>query len=119
MLLNREDLKMKVRQALGLATARSGLGVGAWSVFVLAVASPLPAGAQQTTFLQGLTELTAAFEGTSGDEGARIGAALDRMSAALVAWDREIQAAESELRDTPANASPAIVVERHVSLGRI
>jgi tetratricopeptide (TPR) repeat protein len=93
--------------------------MGAWWVFVLAVASPLPADAQQTAFLQGLSELTAAFEGTYGDEGTRIEAALDRMSAALAAWDREIEAAESELRATPATASPSLVVERHISLGRM
>ena len=40
------------------------------------------------------------------------------MSAALAAWDREIEAAESELRRTPANAPPSIVAGRHVSLGR-
>ena len=79
-------------------------------MFVLAVASPLPADAQQTAFLQGLSELTTALEGAYGDEGTRIGAALDRMSAALAVWDREIEAAESELRGTPANASPSIVV---------
>ena len=93
--------------------------MGAWWVFVLAVALPRPADAQQTAFLQGLSELTAAFEGTYGDEGTRIGAALDSMSAALAAWDREIEAAESELRATPATASPSLVVERHLSLGRM
>jgi tetratricopeptide (TPR) repeat protein len=84
---------------------------------MLAVASPPPAGAQQAQFVHALSELTAALEGASGDDGARIGSALDRMSAALTAWDREIEAAESELRATPATAAPSIVARR-VSLGR-
>ena len=98
---------MKIRQA-----------VVAWCVSVAAVAAPLPADAQQTAFLQGLSELTTAFEGTFGDEGVRIRAAIDRMSVALAAWDREIEAAESRLRDT-TSASPSAIVERHVSLGRM
>ena len=83
------------------------------------VALPAPVRAQQAAFVQALIELTGAIEGTYGDEGARIRAALDRMSAALAVWDRAIAAAESELRDTPANASSAIVAEKRVSLGRM
>ena len=82
------------------------------------VALPPRADAQETALVQALSELTASLEGTYGDEGARIRAALDRMSAALAVWDRDIQAAESELRRTPANALSSIVVERHLSLGR-
>lgn len=85
----------------------------------MAIATPIPADAQQTAFLQGLSELTMALEGTYGDEGVRIGAALDRMSAALAVWDREIATAESALRDTPATAPSSIRIERHVSLGRL
>ena len=55
---------------------------------VAAVALPLHADAQQAAFVQALSELTAALEGTYGDEGARVGPALDRMSAALATWDR-------------------------------
>ncbi len=83
------------------------------------VAPPLRADAQQSAFVQALSELMVALEGTYGDEGARVGAALDRMSAALATWDREIGTAESELRDTRSSAPPPIVVERHVSLGRM
>ena len=90
-----------------------------WCVSVAAVAIPGTADAQQPAFLQGLSELRTALEGTYGDEGARIGAALDRMSAALAVWDREIQSAEAELRNTPANAPSSVGAERHVSLGRM
>jgi len=88
-------------------------------VWAAVVALPPRAHAQETALVQALSELTASLEGTYGDEGARIRAALDRMSAALAAWDRDIEAAESELRRTPANALSSIVVERHLSLGRM
>jgi tetratricopeptide (TPR) repeat protein len=110
---------VKIRQALRLAVTRSGHVLGACSAFVLVVAAPLPVNAQQGAFLQGLSELTTALEGTSGDDGARIGAALDKMSAALAAWDREIGAAEAELRSAPASASPASLAARHLALGRM
>ena len=93
--------------------------VVACCVSVAAVAGPRPANAQQTAFLQALSDLTAALEGTYGDEGVRIGTALDRMSAALAIWDRQIEAAESEVRATPAPALSSTGVERHVSLGRM
>jgi len=93
--------------------------VVACCVSLAAVASPLRADAQQAAFVQALSDLTAPLEGTSGDERTRVAAALDRMSAALAAWDRAIAAAESELRDTRSNAPPPLVVQRHVSLGRM
>ena len=93
--------------------------VVAWCVSAAAVAVPLRADAQQALFVQALSELTAALEGTNGDDGARIGAALETMSAALAAWDRAIEAEESQRRGTAANAAPSVLVERHVSLGRM
>ena len=89
-------------------------------VAVLAVALPLPAEAQQSVFVQALSELTSAIEGTYGDEGARVGPAIDRMSAALTEWDREIEAAETGLRTALREATPSSgVFERRVSLGRM
>jgi tetratricopeptide (TPR) repeat protein len=99
--------EVKIRQA-----------VVASCVWAAVVALPPRANAQETAFVQALSELTASLEGTYGDEGARIRAALDRMSVALAAWDRDIEAAESELRRTQANDPPSTVAERHVSLGR-
>jgi tetratricopeptide (TPR) repeat protein len=86
---------------------------------VLVALVPSAAAAQQAAFVQALSELTAAIAGTYGDEGTLVRPAIDRMSAALTAWDREIEAAESALRNTPANAPRSAVVERHVSLGRM
>ena len=89
-------------------------------VTVLAVALPLRAEAQQSVFVQALSELTAAIEGTYGDEGAQVGPAIDRMSAALGEWDREIEAAETGLRTALREATPSSgVFERRVSLGRM
>lgn len=86
---------------------------------VLLALVPSAAAAQQAAFTQALSELTAAIAGTYGDEGPLVGPAIDRMSAALTVWDREIEAAESALRDAPANALASTVVERHISLGRM
>jgi len=88
-------------------------------VSIATVASPRPCSAQQAAFVQGLSELTTALEGTSGNEGARIGAALDRMAAALAVWDRDIAAAESTLRNTSTDVPALTVVARHLSLGRM
>jgi tetratricopeptide (TPR) repeat protein len=88
-------------------------------VAVLAVALPLHADAQQSVFVRALSELTAAIEGTYGDEGAQVGPAIDRMSAALTEWDREIEAAETGLRSALRAAASSSVFERRVSLGRI
>ena len=71
----------------------------AWQACVCAalVSSPAIAAAQQGTFVEGLSELTAAVAGTYGDEGARIGPALDKMTSGLAEWDRAIQAFEARL----------------------
>lgn len=90
-----------------------------WCLSAAALALPSRADAQQAVFVQALLELTTAIEGTYGDEGARVRSALDRMSAALAAWDREIEAAESRVRDAVETASPSHVFERRVSLGRM
>jgi tetratricopeptide (TPR) repeat protein len=55
---------------------------------VALVVSPGAAAAQQSVFAAEVVELATALEGTFGDEGARIGPALDRLSDALAEWDR-------------------------------
>jgi superkiller protein 3 len=58
---------------------------------VAAVVLALPGGAiaQREAFVQGVGELVDATEGVYGDEGPRVARALDMMSRALDAWDRE------------------------------
>ena len=81
----------------------------------------VPAGvsAQQTAFAKALIELTEAIEGTYGDEGSRIGPTLDRMSAALAVWNREIEAAEAAVAAALSSASPSEIATRRVSLARM
>src|SRR4249919_3668264 len=63
---------------------------------------PGAATAQQSLFFQGVSELADAAEGVYGDEGPRIGPALDAMSRALDTWNRE----------TAREPSPAVQARR-------
>jgi tetratricopeptide (TPR) repeat protein len=81
------------------------------------LACPRSAAAQRATFVQALIELTAAVEGTYGDEGSRITPALDKMSRALETWDREIAAVETSI-PTDAASSPTLA-EKHFALGQM
>ena len=66
---------------------------------------PAIAAAQPEVFFQRLADLTSALEGTYGDEGPRIGEALDQMSRALAEWDRSIQAFEARLASESSSRS--------------
>jgi len=67
---------------------------------------PATAAAQQGAFIEALIELDSALSGTFGDEGPRVETALDRMAAALDAWNAESRAAEASLR---ANSDASIL----------
>ena len=82
------------------------------------LAIPASVSAQQTAFERALVELTGAIEGTYGDEGPQIGPALDRMSAALAVWNREIAAAETAVA-APSSASQSEMLTRRLSLARM
>lgn len=71
-------------------------------VFVSAAVLSMPAvaAAQQQAFFHSVAELTEAAEGIYGDEGSRIGRALDMMSRALDEWDREIATLEARVAAT-------------------
>ena len=83
------------------------------------LAVPRHTAAQQAAFTQALTELTAAIEGTYGDEGARIAPALDRMSAALTVWNREIEAGEEAVAAALPGKSHSDIAARRISLARM
>jgi tetratricopeptide (TPR) repeat protein len=53
------------------------------------LSTPLVATAQRQAFVEAVAELAEITEGVYGDEGAQVGPALDAMSRALDAWDRE------------------------------
>jgi len=82
-------------------------------------ASPAIAAAQRAVFVEGLSELTDAVAGTYGDEGARIGPALDKMAAGLAEWDRAIQAYESRLTSELPGAQPRVALQMRVTLGEM
>ena len=87
------------------------------AVLVLALL-PSVATAQQTAFSRSLSELTAAIEGTYGDEGALVRPAIDRLAAALAQWDREIQIAAAAVSAASKTPSPDLV-DRRISLARM
>ena len=77
---------------------------------------PATVTAQPEVFFQRLADLTTALEGTYGDEGPRIGEALDQMSSALAEWDRSIQAFETRLASESSSQS---TIGALVSLARM
>ena len=72
------------------------LALGACAALVV---FPGIAVAQQKVFVDGIVELATVLEGTFGDEGARIGPALDRLSDALAEWDRTDPASSLDPHD--------------------
>jgi len=69
---------------------------------------PAVAAAQRQAFLQGVTELVDAAEGSYGDEGPRIGRALDAMSRALDGWERQSPTVEGHLLEEVAKGMPLL-----------
>ena len=86
----------------------------AWAAVV---ASPAIAAAQRAVFVEGLSELTARDRRYYGDEGARVGPALDKMAGGLAEWDRAIQAFESRLTSELPRAQPRVALQMRVTLG--
>src|SRR5438093_6040028 len=89
------------------------------SVVMLLTILPASAAAQRAVFIEGLSELTAAVAGTYGDEGARVGSALDKMAGGLAEWDRAIQAFESRLTSELPGAQPRVALQMRVTLGEM
>jgi tetratricopeptide (TPR) repeat protein len=84
-----------------------------------AILAPVrPASAQPRPFLEGLSEFTAAVAGTYGDEGPRVGPALDRMAAALAQWDLELQAVEADVTAGVRSATPNVAVRLRAGLAQ-
>jgi tetratricopeptide (TPR) repeat protein len=76
----------------------------------------VPAAAQKPVFIEGLVEFTAAVEGTFGDEGARVGPALDKMASGLAEWDRANQSYETRLSTDLSGASPQSAFQARLTL---
>jgi tetratricopeptide (TPR) repeat protein len=69
---------------------------------------PAAAAAQRPAFVQSVADLVAAVEGSYGDEGPRIGRALDAMSRALDGWERQSPTVEGRLLEEVAKGMPLL-----------
>jgi hypothetical protein len=58
-------------------------------------------------FVDGLTQLINVVDGTYGDEGPQLTAAVEAMSRGLAAWDARVAGVESGFRADVAGAAPA------------
>src|SRR6187549_1427810 len=104
---------------LGSSRARVAPHRLPWCAVALMLAlAPRSAAAQQAAFVEALTDLSAAIDGTYGDEGARVLPAIDRMAAALARWDAEIEAAAAHVR-TAAKTDSSALVDSRLSLARM
>jgi tetratricopeptide (TPR) repeat protein len=91
------------------------LAAGVGAAFLV---SPVQALGQARVFADGLGELTAAIAGTYGDEGARVGPAIEGMARALAEWDREILTLEAHVASAVAGGRVAGTVPLRTELAR-
>jgi tetratricopeptide (TPR) repeat protein len=93
--------------------------VAACATLIVFSLPPVRAAAQQQVFLDGLAQLSAALAGTYGDEGPRIGTALDTMTAGLEEWDRAIRALEMRVSSEAPGSEPTVAAEIRLSLAKV
>lgn len=70
-------------------------------------------------FVEGLTQLINVVDGTFGDEGPALRAAVDAMSRGLSEWDERIARVESGFRADVASAAPAAAARMRATLGTV
>src|SRR5689334_7227547 len=79
---------------------------------------PAPSHAQgKDQFVQALVEFITAAEGTHGDEGPLLLAAIDGMAAGLTQWDVFVGRVEAGLASEIGAASPATAARMRTALG--
>jgi tetratricopeptide (TPR) repeat protein len=78
---------------------------------------PAPASAQHQSFVNALSEFTAALPGTSGDEGVAARASLDRMERGLAEWDQTLREYASNIITIGPTASAGRVLDMHRTMG--
>ena len=88
------------------------------SLFLVLLALPDSAAAQQDRFLTTLPALYRSLAGTYGDEGREIAAHVETLSQALAEWDAEFGVAERRLR-AGTKADPTSAVDAHTSLAEL
>jgi tetratricopeptide (TPR) repeat protein len=67
-------------------------------------------------FLTALGQFSLALDGTYGDEGRRLSAALDAMTEALSRWDASIQSRERAMAADITRADPPLAARMHVAV---
>jgi tetratricopeptide (TPR) repeat protein len=70
-------------------------------------------------FVQGLTQLINAVDGTFGDEGPVLQAAIEAMSRGLADWDARVAQVESGFRADVASAPPPTAARMRATLGTV
>jgi tetratricopeptide (TPR) repeat protein len=89
------------------------------SLLLAVLVVPSTAAAQRDAFLSAFVQFYQALRGAYGDEGPQIAAHLERMTAALETWDREIRDAESQLRPRLQGADTRAALEIHTILASL
>ena len=77
--------------------------LAATSIALAVVLTPSAASAQRQPFVEHLIAFRSLLFGPYGDEGPRAVEELDRLSAALSAWDSSVRAEERRLRTDPVS----------------
>ena len=90
-----------------------------WALVLALLAVPSPALAQRDAFFSSLLTFHRSLAGLYGDEGPLITAQLEAMSTALVRWDSEIRAAETELRSRLQAADAQTKLQIHTLLASL
>jgi tetratricopeptide (TPR) repeat protein len=89
-------------------------------LLIALILTPSYAHAQaKDAFVEGLTQLVNAVDGTFGDEGAALQAAIEAMSRGLAEWDERIARVESGFRADVANAAPPAAARMRGTLGTV
>jgi tetratricopeptide (TPR) repeat protein len=70
-------------------------------------------------FVEGLTRLINAMDGTFGDEGPALSAAVDAMARGLAEWDERVARVESGFRADVATATPQAAARMRATLGTV
>ena len=89
------------------------------SLMLAVLAVPATAAAQRDGFLAAWVEFYQTLPGAYGDEGPRLAAQLEKMTAALAAWDREIRDAENQLQPRLKGADANTALEVHAILAAL
>ena len=113
------DLRCSVPPCETATSVSSVHRVVKWALVLALLALPSPALAQRDAFFSSLLTFHRSLAGLYGDEGPLITAQLAAMSTALVRWDSEIRAAETELRSRLQAADAQTKLQIHTLLASL